>query len=231
MFIRALWGILEHQDRRFYKRREKITNDVLLQEQWKYQLECTVFTWGTFNHRWLKDRGWHSILVSGDPIQWDMDTQQFRHKLEAFRLGCKQFDKCVFLDWDTYLIKPLPADHWKILEEKSCLQATLRMYHRRKAYWRKDSQRQIPCASYVYCSGSAGEDLCHLWEKMNSPWSEELVMAKYIDDMHGGWGGYEVYKPNHEPRFFDLDVSVCSDADLKCFEHYNAKQVSGFLQS
>jgi len=235
-FVRGLWGILDHQGRRLYKRRSKITNDIRLLKKNKWNEPFVCYTFGEDNHKFLLDEGIDSKLVDKRPIVWDIDTEQFRHKLEVFKQAMQDFDEIVFLDWDTIPIKPLPKKFWKTLGKKSSFQAVMRIYNRKKLAWRKKDKRKIPCASFVYCRDEAvADELCKLWEEMGRPWSEEKVMAKYMDNVMGGWKGLNVYWDLFEPDFFYLDeCMVHSRAKYKsknrCFKHFNKDQVKKKLR-
>jgi len=235
-FVRSLWGIHDHQGRRLYKRRSKIDNDIKLLKMNPWNEPYVCYTFGEDNHKYLLDEGIDSRLVDKKPIVWDMEKEQFRHKLEAFDQGMNDFDEMVFLDWDTLPTKPLPKDFWEVLGKKRSFQAILRIYHRKKATWRKDEQRKVPCASFVYCRDKAvTERLCEMWEQRGRPWSEEIIMARYMDEALGGWQGMDVYWDNFEPDFFYLDECILFSREQyktknRCFKHLNQKQVAGRLK-
>lgn len=231
-FVRTLWGIYDNT-RRFYQRRSKMDNDIklLLNSQYNHQWRTYVF--GEDNLKFLQDNGVKDcVLVDKKPYVWDMDTQQFRHKLEAFRCGMQDFDEIVFLDWDCQPERDLPNDFWETLRRKNSLQAIIRMYARKKAYWRKSDQRKVPCASFVYINEkSIADDLIKTWEDMGSPMSEEVPMAKYMDDKIGGWKGIDAYWDIYEPDFFVLDEGYVYTKEKlatknRCFGHYNHREVT-----
>jgi len=237
-FIRALWGIYDHQGRRLYKRRTKIDKDIRLLRLCKYTKPFITYVFGKDNYNFLKDQGFKCVLVDKRPIVWDMETEQFRHKLEVFKYGIKEHDEIVFLDWDTFPVKPLHKKFWKVLGKKAPIQAVLRMYHRRKAHWRKKDGRQVPCASFVYLrKKKIATDLIKMWETHRKPWSEEIVMARYMDQMMDGWEGMAKYEKLFEPDFFYLPESRVLEAIDKqyykkkniCFRHFNQNQVTYYL--
>jgi hypothetical protein len=235
-FVRVLWGIYDHQGRRFYKRRTKMDNDIKLLLKNQYSKPFMTYVFGEDNFKFLKDKGFNCKLVDKKPIVWNMDKEQFRHKLEAFRLGMQDYDEIVFLDWDCHPVAPLPRNFWKVLGQKDPFQAPLRMYHRRKATWRRGDQRKIPCASFVYFRDKQiPQDLVDLWEKLNRPWSEEIVMARYFDGLMDGWKGLDEYWDRFEPDFFYLDEGrVFTPEQLKsknrCFRHFNSRAVGRQLR-
>jgi hypothetical protein len=117
-----------------------------------YTPESKVYVFGEDNYAMTQELGFDAVLVDKRPIIWDMDTEQFRHKLEVFDRAMEDFDEIVFLDWDTIPVKPIPDNFWDVLGEKDAIQANSIMYRRRKAMWRgrKDS-RKLSCAAFVYC--------------------------------------------------------------------------------
>jgi len=236
-FIRTLWGEYDASDKNKH-RRKKMEVDIKLLLQNPYKVEFKTYVFGKDNFSFLQDHGIEDCeLIDTKPIVWDMATQQFRHKIEAFKRGIEEFDEIVFLDWDCQAIKPLPCLFWEKLRELEKIQAVLRMYKRRKAYWRKKDQRKIPCASFVYINDvKVGQDLVDLWENMGKPWSEEIVIMKYMEQLSGGsWKGIDYYWDNFEPNFFVLDEgyvyekSLLQTKDLT-FKHYNARQVKRKLE-
>jgi hypothetical protein len=201
-FIRGLWGVYEHQDRRFYKRRTKLDKDMEMVRLNQNSEKHITYVFGKDNYKYLVDNGFEARLVDKRPIVWDMDKEQFRHKLEVLHQGMQEFDEIVFLDWDCTEAKPLPDDFWEKLRAKAKIQAVLRMYRRRKIFWRGTDHRKMPEASFVYINEkSVTSELNELWETMGRPWSEEIVIAKYMDNLSGGWQGLEHYYENYEPFF------------------------------
>ena len=234
-FIRALWGTTKHDGKRYYTRRLKIQNDIELVLHNKYQPKFRTYVFGEENYKYLVDMGFDCKLINSDNIVWDMATQQFRHKFEVFKEAAKDFDKFVFLDWDMIFTSPMPNDFWKTLEKKSTFQAILRIYHRRKALWRKDKTRMIPCGSFMYIGDkSIPSTLIDYWENMGRPWSEEVVAAKYTDDLMGGEFDMEKYWEMFEPTFFKLQELYSrekNETKQVCIQHCNERHVRGLLNS
>ena len=201
-FIRGLWGIYEHDERRFYKRRLKLDNDMKMVKLNKNSKNHITYVFGEDNYKYLIDQGFEARLVDKRPIVWDMDNEQFRHKLEVLHQGMQEFDEIAFLDWDCTECRPLPDNFWERLGEKAEIQAVLRQYRRRKISWRSEHIRKMPEASFVYINNKETTvGLNKLWEEMGRPWSEELVIAKYMDNLSGGWQSLEYYWDNYEPFF------------------------------
>ena len=236
-FIRALWGIYEHEGRRFYMRRAKQDNDIKMVQMNQNALDNITYVFGEDNYKYLVDKGLECRLVDKRPIVWDMDKEQFRHKLEVLHQGMLEFDEIVFLDWDCTECRPIADNFWDRLSEKAPLQAVLRQYHKRKAFWRKTDTRKIPEASFVYIRDkSITKSMNNLWEEMGRPWSEEVVIAKQIDNMMGEintpW--IEAYWKNYEPFFRTWGNAKVPSPNAKkegCqYIHINNKVVAGVLK-
>jgi len=234
-FIRGLWGIYDHKGRRYYKRRAKQDGDIKMISLNKNAQKHITYVFGSDNYKFLTDKGFEARLIDKRPIVWDMDKEQFRHKLEVLYQGLQEFDEIVFLDWDCTECRPLPPDFWERLAQKDPIQGVLRMYHKKKAYWRDSDHRKIPEASFVYIrEKEIGKELNDLWEKMNRPWSEEVVIAKYIDDRNGGWHGLKYYWDHNNPFFATWgNCKVPSPEALEYgyqYIHINGKVVGNVLK-
>jgi len=236
-FIKALWGIHDHQGRRLYKRRTKIDNDIQLCLHNKYQEPFITYVFGEDNYKFLVDNGFNCKLIDKKPIVWDIDTQQFRHKFEAFKLAAEEFDEFVFTDWDMMFIKPLPKDFWDKMYEKEEIQAILRIYKHPKVSWRnkdcKDCSRIVPSGSFIYIRRkSIAEELIKYWEMLNKPWGEEVVMAKYIDDKMNNGFNMEEYWRRFEPIYFRLQPMYEKeklDTKICIVEHVNERGINWYL--
>ena len=233
--MRGLWGIYDHEGRRFYQRRAKQDNDVKMIKLNENAATHITYVFGKDNAKYLEDQGFETRLIDKRPIVWDMDTEQFRHKLEVLHQGLQEFDEIVFLDWDCTECKPLPDDFWERLEKKDTIQAVLRQYKHIKTRWRNIDRRKMPEASFVYIRDKhVGKDLNELWEKMGRPWSEELVIAKYIDTINGGWKGLDHYWEHNNPFFATWgNCKVPSPEALEYgyqYVHINEKVVRNVLR-
>jgi len=228
-FIRVLWGI--HQRDRWHRHRTYIESNFHYLKLNKYEGPFTAFVFGEDNYKQLVDMGYNCELVDKNPCVWDMEKEQFRHKIEALKLGMQKFDEMVFLDWDTQLIKPLPVDFWEKLKFKSSLQVSLRKYFRDRITWRKEDANIVPTAAFIYIRDKKIPDrLIEIWEELNRPWTEEMVLMKYIDEIMGGWKGLEEYWNNFEPNFFNLIGCSAFQEDLLktkniCFSHISSRKM------
>jgi len=234
-FIKALWGIHDHQGRRFYLRRTKIDNDINLCLHNKYQEPFTVYVFGEDNYKYLVDCGFKCKMLDKRPIVWDLDKQQFRHKFEVFKHAAEDFDEFVFTDWDMMFVNPLPKDFWEKMYEKEDIQAIMRIYKQRIMWqWRTESQRLCSCGSFIYIRRKEiANELINYWEKMGAGWGEEVVIAKYIDDKMGGKLDLEEYWRRFEPDYFKLQPIYSEDkmkTKIDIIQHFNARGVSWCLK-
>ena len=227
-FVRGIFGVKE-DDRRFHKCRQVIDKDVEYCLHNKFDLPFTAYVFGEDNYKQLVDLGIEAVLIDKRPIVWDLDTQMMRHKLEFFKAALEDNDEIIFLDWDVLPIKEIPDNIWDNLNLKSPLQAILRRYKRTKAPWRSEDRNMIPCAAFVYIREKyIADDLIKSWEDLGRPWSEEVVLAKYMDDMSNGWQGMDYYWDNFEPDYFVLEqrLTIAYPKEYrnqkdKCYHHFH----------
>ena len=227
-FIKTLWGVYK-KERRF-KHRLSINDHFDFLKLNPYEQPFIAMVFGEDNYKQLIDLGFNCRLVDKRPVVWDMEKEQFRHKLEALKCGMQIFDEMVYLDWDTQLIKPFPDNFWDVLNEKAPIQASLRQYFQPRIKWREEDKRKVPCAAFIYLRDKTIPDkLIKIWEEIGRPWSEETVLMKYIENLMGGWKGIDEYWKNFEPEFFHLEggCKIYTDEMLKTknniYEHFIGK--------
>jgi len=202
--VRVLFGDI-NADGRFEKCRKTVENDIEYCCHNRFQPEYVSYTFGEDNHKQLLDLGIDSRLVDKKPIAWDLNTQMMRHKLEAFKIGVEEFEEILLLDWDVLPVKPIPDSFWDTLRNKGEIQAILRKYRYPKCDWRDEDKGYIPCAAFVYINNkNIPDELLVIWNRLGKIWSEEVVLAKYLDDVSYGWRGIDYYWDNFEPDFFEL---------------------------
>ena len=196
-----------------------------------YGPDFTVYVFGKDNYKQVIDLGFNAKLVDERSIIWPIATAQFRHKFEVFKAASQDFDEFVFLDWDMAFVKPMPSDFWDVLAKGNEFQAVLRQYHRRKAHWRKEELRKIPCGSFNYVRGKEVPiKLIETWEKHNT-WSEEINFARYTDELMGGFNVDKWYK-RFEAPYFHFGACVRKDITSKkpdIVQHFGQTTVNRFL--
>ena len=116
-FIRGLWGIYDNT-KKCFERRKKIDNDIKIVLSNPYTKDFMTYVFGEDNYKYLVDKGLKCKLIDKKPIVWDMEKEQFRHKLEIFKCGMEDFDEIVFLDWDCLPVKEINKNFWETLRNK-----------------------------------------------------------------------------------------------------------------
>lgn len=229
-FVRTLWGV--------YGKEKRLKHRIGLDDHFQclklnpYEQPFTALVFGEDNYKQLVDMGFNCQIVDKRPVVWDMNKEQFRHKLEALKLGTQLHDEIVYLDWDTQPTKPLPNDFWDVLGRKEPIQASLRQYFQPRVSWRHEDRRKAPCAAFIYIRDKQiPEDLIRIWEELGRPWTEEMVLMKYIDNRMGGWKGVDEYWQKFEPEFFHLGGGCqvypeeVTGAKKKCFDHFTRRMI------
>lgn len=230
-FIRGLWGIFDSSNR-ITNRRFRVENNIKKTLGNKFAPECKTYVFGKENLKGLEDLGVkNTCLIKDSPFQFDLIKHQYRHKLELLRYAMEEdgYDEIVYLDWDCYPTRELPADFWEVLRQKDVLQANLIQYHRIKCPWRTQDPRKIPNGGFLYIRDKTlpSRAIAH-WETMKQD-NDEPAWAKVVEDMMGGkWTNIEEYWKRFEPEWCNLHKS--SPYDLKllqakkiCFLHYQGR--------
>jgi len=233
-FVRVLWGV--YQDDRWHRHRIWLDNQLRYLKLNSFDRPFTALVFGEENFKQLVDMGFNCRLVDKRPVVWDMEKEQFRHKLEALKIGMQLFDEMVFLDWDTQPIQPLPDNFWQRFYEKDDIQISLRWYFRRRITWRTEDARKVPCAAFIYMRNkNIPGELIKIWEELGRPWTEEQVLMKYIDNRMDGWKGEKEYLRRFEPIFFNLEgnnsVFLSDPYKAVCFEHVTKRKIKAELKS
>jgi hypothetical protein len=206
-FVRGIWGVYDINKvlSRWYSRRTKIDNDIVLAKLNPYAPPCRVYIFGEDNYKKMTDMGFDTVLADKKPFFWDMEKEQYRHKIEIWRLGLKDFDEIIFLDWDCVPCAPIPSDIWDVLGRGEKIRSTIFMYKSKRAFFRTNDARKVSSSTFVYMRGKeTADDIIKIWEKMGRPWNEESALSKYIDEINGGWKGVEDYKMKYEPPYHTL---------------------------
>ncbi len=218
--VRAFWGINDASIKnRIIGRKFNVDKKILQIKHNPYCKNFITYVWGKDNYSFLKNMGFKCELVYDKPYQWDLVKFQYRHKLEALKIAMKSFDKILFVDWDCVPIKEEDQEMWDILDAKQAFQANLVSYKKAKALWRKtyDQQNKIPNAGCVYMADkNIPQKIISIWEK-NMMASAEPPMAKYCDEITGGWKGLEKYWEMFE-------ILICNTHKMSPYAHNKQKQ-------
>jgi len=222
--IRALWG--NNTDPASF-RYKKVISDIAFVKAGKYGQDFSIYVYGENNYKLLLDEGFKDVtLMDKRDIVYDLEHRQFKHKLDILVTATGQHDEVLFLDWDTIQTKPTDQAWIEKFSEKASMQAILKIYHVRKAMWREEHQRKIPCGAYMYLRGyKTAEELIKCYNEIGGAWSEEIVMALYTDKIMGKFDA-DTYNKLFEPSGFTLIKSALTTnyANPILFEHFNYKQ-------
>lgn len=184
-------------------RLKKVKDNIkhFLLEPIKYPFVC--YTFGADNHIYLQSLGIESRLVNKDPNPFHM----YRHKIEAWVHGMKDFDEIVFTDWDTIPIKSPDDRFWELLKNKDIIQASLGRYKTARLNHRDPEKHNNfnPSGSFVYMRDkSLPEQIIEIWKTSPNMWSEEPSLAILIDKLMGKWN-FEEYGNRFEPVVYKKD--------------------------
>lgn len=222
VFIRGLWGIYDNSHR-IIKRRYQIDKNIDQVLNSKYQIEFKTYIMGIENYKRCKSLGIDCTLLCEEPFKFDIVKYQYRNKLEIIKQAIEKdnISELVYLDWDCLLKKDLSENFWELLREKQSFQANLQMYHRRKAYWRKDDKRKIPNGGFVYL-GNADliNKAIYYWEA-NKQDNDEPAWARVSEDLSGGWKGLNHYWENFEPMCVNLHKASPFEKELLNSKYIN----------
>lgn len=208
-FVYGLWGNPE-----LMPRRAKILEEI---EQWlqtDHRPEpWEVYVYGENNRDWLADRGVPCTMLHPDPLvdfygvggppePWGHGQMAWgrcctwRHKTGIMQAAIKQHRTIVWLDWDTILTQPLPADFWTRMGQAQPIQMSIIRYRRPRCYWRADraAKRSVPEGAFIYCRDrSIISRVNRKYDKHRDLVDQELF-GNVMDEMAGGWPGDDGYK-------------------------------------
>ncbi|MFA7219301.1 MAG: hypothetical protein WC119_02195 [Synergistaceae bacterium] len=226
-FIRALWGIPD-SSHRITKRRFRVNKNIQFIKDSKFNQPFKTYVMGRDNYEGLKELGFDCELIYEEPSKFDLIKHQYRHKLEIIKhaMEVDGYDELVYMDWDCFPQKQLPNSFWDEMGKKEVFQATLQMYHRRKAYWRDEELRKVPNGGFIYLRDKTlPQKAIELWGKLGKGDNDEPAWAKLTDDIAGGWKGIEKYWELFEPMFCNLHRSSPYTPEKLatknvCFIHY-----------
>lgn len=234
-FIQVVWGIYNNEsgykDNHWFTRRSKIDNDIKLFQLNPYSPKSIVFVYGSDNYKRLTDLGLECRLIDNKPFVFDLETEQYAHKLYGWDYALKEFDSIIAIDFDLVALKPLPIDFWDVMNSGSPIKSPLYVYHIRRVNRPPNDLRKVSSASFTYIRGKEhSQGIINMWKDMDRPWKEELPLSAYIDYINGGWKGVEGYKNCDVPFYQMSDIKeLPKDKDNICFYHYNARSIKSII--
>lgn len=243
-FIRLVWGDCSKNGLRDGKLHKDILDSI---ETGSFPF--VIYVLGKDNFDYLSKLGLSCVLVSNDPLLFDVATQQWAHKLYLIKCAMEDYDAMIYLDWDCVETKKVHDGIWNILEDKESFQANLFLYRTKKCLWRDDEWRKVCNGGFLYIRDksipdkfitnynelfewtmaqqakrqSDGKDL--RWRERSLIYDDEPAITKYVDDFMGGWKGIDTYWDLFEPEISDVRrKSAYSEDKLKtkrytCFMH------------
>lgn len=229
-FIHALWGVYSNKNK-LWGRLSKCDNDIKLFKLNPYSPKTVVYIYGEDNFKRMTDLGFDCRLLDKKPYIWDMETEQYRHKMEAWRAGSQEFDAITFLDWDTISFRPIPDDYWTVMNEGESIKTPIYQYHKKRVNRPPNDFRKVSTASFLYIRGKEHMDaMIKVWEDMGKPLKEEYALTLYIDNMSGGWKGLDNYR-KYDPIYYTMTPELYADKDRSklIFGHHNFKVVNTLI--
>lgn len=238
-FVYFVWGIHkdspDYIDNNWFQRRSKIDNDIQVYKNNPYSSPAVFYVFGRDNYNKLSDIGLSCKLIDKRPIVFDMQKEQYAHRLLGLEIALTDYDEIINPDIDVVALKPLPSDFWSEISKGSPIKSTIYLYHRRRLTSRGNDSRKLSSASFLYIRGK--HEFLKMWEELGRPWKEEIVLSQYIDDMDGGWQGVEKYSIIHEPRYYCIypcypqhfyDIEVVPRVS---FAHFNNMAIERLLRA
>jgi hypothetical protein len=196
-----------------------------------FNTDYITYVWGDDNYKRLCEMGLKCKLIDSNPFPYDMTKYTFRSKLDTYRIAMEDegYDEIVYLDWDCVPTKTLPVDFWERLGQKESIQGNLYTLKQGMCHWRTDGVRSKMSACFLYIRDKTiPSKLIKIWNDFPDvrQWRfcDELVISKYIDDVNGGWIGYDQWWDRYETIFCHLQKKAAYGADkIKtkdiCFFH------------
>lgn len=196
VFMRALWGI-QDDSHRILARRSRTGSQIVKSLTDQTGFEFITYVFGEDNYKEITSLGVKNcIMIDKNPAPFKLLGEQYRHKLEAIRyaLEVDKYDAMIHLDWDCYPIKPLPTNFWNIMGKKEAFQANLFRFKKLKCPWRTIDRTVVPNGGFVYMRDkSYPAEVIKIWEKELYGNSAEPPLAKFVDNLMGGWKGVDYY--------------------------------------
>ena len=228
-FIHGLWGIYSNKSH-WWTRLAKCDQDIRLYKLNPYSPKTVVYIFGEDNYKRMVDLGFDCRLIEKRPHVFDMETEQYRHKMEIWKYGTEEFDAINFLDFDCVPLKPIPSDYWDVMNVGEPIKTPIYVYHKKRVNRPPNDFRKVSSASFVYIRGKNHmKEMIELWEKTGRPWKEEYTLTLYIDNMNGGWKGLDDYR-KYDPIFYQMTpLYPDKDRNKLIFGHYNHKVIGSLI--
>ena len=196
--------------------------------------DFVVYVLGEKNYDVLKEHGFNCKLVDKRPNLFDPVKRIWKHKIHLLQYAMQDFDRIVYLDWDTQPLQPIPSTFWDDLAKKDDFQAPLYKYASVKMAHRgggKIPTKVLPCGAFLYIADKSipsellkFEDVDYLANK----WLDEVYYGAWTDDKYDGWQSLDFYREHFEPECCNIRRGVFNkDDDIKGFGHPRLRHLKG----
>jgi len=203
VFIRGVWG--DDSSDRYRRIRNDIVQAAAADKQQGMSDQVLWFVFGRNNATLLRTLGVSASLLSVDStMHWPKEGHHghWRHKIEIIAAALRWNPQVIWLDGDTFPVKSPPASFWASLLEGSVFRSSLRQ-HRRVCNWRRRGKNRVPHGAMMYFRDSAFVDqILDVYDELPSE-TDEVVISKHIDNLHGGWIGDDTWATIYEPGWYD----------------------------
>ncbi len=120
-------------------------------------------------------------------LNWGVTV--WRHKLAIIRHAIEQFGEVVWLDWDCWRLRDLPANFWELLQWGRPFQASLLKFRRRVLPWMNDDYQSnfTPHGAFIYCRDASIIDQMIALSDEFPTYIDEALFIKWIERVWGEW--------------------------------------------
>lgn len=172
---------------------------------------------------------------SGERYRRTWGRCHLRTKIECLRIALENHEAAIFLDLDTHLLRPLPADFWDRMAQGRALQCALHQYITRRVHIphrdRLPGGKFLPSAAFIYCrSRSIIRRALQLHDRRPLE-SEEQVLARVFDEMNGGFKGpLSHYANGFAPSCFAVTRAPCIPPRRSIYFAAHCERAERFLR-
>lgn len=237
-FVRCVWGDSHGfiGSKLFDRNYKSLKAEYSISKRNKYLPDFVVYVLGEDNYKSLKEFGFRCVLVDKNPNIFDPVKRIWKHKIYLLQYALRDFDKIVYLDWDTQPLKPLPSTFWEDLSKKDAFQAPLfkysgtKMPHREKKTRGDISQYVLPSGAFLYMSEKNIPSEILKFEEceyLKNKWLDEVYYGAWTDARYGGWQNLRFYREHFEPECCNIRRGVFQKEETKIFGHPRLKHLTG----
>jgi hypothetical protein len=234
-FIRCVWGdnSVYPEGNLFEKNYKSLKNEYDISLKNTYLKDYVVYVLGENNYKELTNIGFNCVLVNKEPTLFDPIKRIWKHKIYLMQQAMKDFDKIIYLDWDTQPLKMITDSIWDTLSLKDDFQAPLfkyasvKMPHRSKKGF---GHRVLPSGAFVYIADKNIPSELLEFENadyLKNKWLDEAYYGAWTDYRYGGWKGLGFYREHFEPECVNIRRGLFDKGENKLFGHPRLKRLKG----